>query len=715
MATLVLTTVGGAVGGPVGAALGALVGQGVDRGVLFRPGVRDGPRLVELAVQTSSYGTPIPRVFGTMRVGGTVIWAAPLRETRSVSRSGKGQPGVAQYSYAASFAVLLSARVVQAIGRVWADGKLLRGAAGDLKVAGAMRLHTGEEDQPVDPLIAAAEGADAPAHRGHAYVVFEDLALADYGNRIPQLTFEVAADAGPVAASAIAGAVAGEVSGAGALMLGGFAASGGSVRAVVEVLAEASGAWLAPVGGRLAWREGGAAERTLRGLTGDTREVAAAGSVPATLSLGHYDAARDYQTGVQRATKRGGGWSEERFELPAVISAAAARGIAGAVLGARAAARTRRTVTLGLDAIDLVPGARVAIEDEAGVWRVAEVSVEAGGVRATLVPIARGAVAAVADAGRVAGAVDLMAGATILHAVELPALDDALLTEPRLLVAAAGTGAGWRSAALLMSLDGGASWREIGSTAAPAVIGVVVEPPGFAPAMLEDRAGTVVVAIGSGMVLGDADSSALQAGANLALVGDELIQFGRAVPLGEDRWRLERLWRGRRGTEAAAGTQTVGDRFVLIEADSVRAVDLPVSALGGTARVIAVGIGDPPGGVEAHALVTGVSVAPPSPVALRAIVAADGATHLSWTRRSRMGWRWLDGVDSPLGEEREAYRVTVTASEDVLVLDTDVPAATIAADWRGGRAMMASVRQRGTWAESPPAFVVVPLITQGVV
>ena len=60
MATLVLTAVGGAVGGPIGAAVGAAIGQYADREVLFRPKGREGPRLTELALQTSSYGTAIP-------------------------------------------------------------------------------------------------------------------------------------------------------------------------------------------------------------------------------------------------------------------------------------------------------------------------------------------------------------------------------------------------------------------------------------------------------------------------------------------------------------------------------------------------------------------------------------------------------------------------------------------------------------------------------
>src|ERR1051325_1331258 len=98
MATLILTTVGGAIGGPVGAALGGLLGRAIDRAAL-KPKGRQGPRLDELKVQTSSYGTPIPQIFGTMRVAGTVVWATDLKETRSKQGGGKGQPSTTTYSY----------------------------------------------------------------------------------------------------------------------------------------------------------------------------------------------------------------------------------------------------------------------------------------------------------------------------------------------------------------------------------------------------------------------------------------------------------------------------------------------------------------------------------------------------------------------------------------------------------------------------------------
>src|SRR5262249_43186735 len=47
-------------------------------------------------------------------------------------------------------------------------------------------------EQTPDPLIVAKEGSgNAPAYRGTAYVVFERLPLGNFGNRIPQVSFEV--------------------------------------------------------------------------------------------------------------------------------------------------------------------------------------------------------------------------------------------------------------------------------------------------------------------------------------------------------------------------------------------------------------------------------------------------------------------------------------------------------------------------------------------
>ncbi len=204
MAALVLSVAGaaaGAVFGPAGAIVGriagALVGNIIDQ-KLFGPGDQNvvGPRLADLDVMASTEGAPIPRVYGRARLAGQVIWATQLEEVVSnattTSSGGKGHlvPGprttTTSYSYFGNFAVGLCEGVIGGVGRIWADGKPL-----DL-TAKTIRVHRGTEEQAPDDLIVAKEGAgNSPAYRGLAYVVFERQPLADFGNRIPQLSFEI--------------------------------------------------------------------------------------------------------------------------------------------------------------------------------------------------------------------------------------------------------------------------------------------------------------------------------------------------------------------------------------------------------------------------------------------------------------------------------------------------------------------------------------------
>src|SRR3546814_893986 len=159
--------------------------------------------------------------------------------------------------------------------------------------------------------MSAAIGFGAtPAHRGAAYAVFEQFELAEYGNRIPSLTFEIVADDAPVSAGAIVAELSdGIVDGAGATqMLGGFSAYGDSVRGVLETLAVASGGWFAPAGAHIRFTADGAPVRTIedrgdgpgtRGGTRAVRTLAPIDTVPRSITLAHYDPERDYQTGLQ--------------------------------------------------------------------------------------------------------------------------------------------------------------------------------------------------------------------------------------------------------------------------------------------------------------------------------------------------------------------------------------------------------------------------------
>lgn len=184
--------------------LGSVIGN-----MLFAPDQPDqeGPRLADLSVQTSTEGAPLPQVWGTWRLAGNVVWSTDLVETRHEQEvGGKGGSGATavSYTYTVSFAVALCEGPIGAVRRIWADGKLLWDVSASSVAtvlasnarAAAIRIYTGSESQLADPTIQAHVGAaDTPAYRGTAYIVFDTLQLADFANRIPNITVEVVSPA----------------------------------------------------------------------------------------------------------------------------------------------------------------------------------------------------------------------------------------------------------------------------------------------------------------------------------------------------------------------------------------------------------------------------------------------------------------------------------------------------------------------------------------
>jgi len=217
------TVTGAAIGGAVGSLAGAFIDQSLAAPLVGSAGgtshstIRNkGPRISDVRVSTSAEGTPLPRVYGRSRQAGLLIWATRFQEvvkttsqttggtttTQTTQGGGKGGGlggGGAQtttqtssittktttYSYFANVAYAVCEGEITRVGRIWADGKEINQSKYNF------RVYRGTEAQTADSLIAAKEGAAAPAYRGTAYVVFERMPLADFGNRLPQMNFEV--------------------------------------------------------------------------------------------------------------------------------------------------------------------------------------------------------------------------------------------------------------------------------------------------------------------------------------------------------------------------------------------------------------------------------------------------------------------------------------------------------------------------------------------
>lgn len=212
MATILLSAAGAALGSGfggtllglsgavIGRAVGATLGRVIDQRIL---GAGSDPvdvgRVDRFRLMGASEGAPIPKLWGRVRVSGQVIWATRFQEqvTRQGGSKGAPQPKSNQFSYSISLAIALCEGSIASIGRIWADGNEISPDSLNL------RVYPGDEAQLPDPKIEAVEGAGlAPAYRGTAYVVIEDLDLSPFGNRVPQFSFEVVRPAQGSAAAA---------------------------------------------------------------------------------------------------------------------------------------------------------------------------------------------------------------------------------------------------------------------------------------------------------------------------------------------------------------------------------------------------------------------------------------------------------------------------------------------------------------------------------
>jgi len=363
-------------GNPIGAVIGFSIGFAL--GGIMDPGVPlEAPRITDKKITTSAYGDTIGLVYGPeCRISGSVIWATDLIETEQEADDGKGGGGGgggSTYTYRMSLALTISGRKSQQVRRCWANGKLIFDIAKAPVVpplsqtsgqtfTKANKTHSvfselhywpGSTVQIPDPWIEANEGAGTvPAYRGLTYIVLKDLQLADFGNRMPNLEFELVADTeisvggvihditnrcglGPVSVAHLHNTLRGypigrNVSGAGALaplaMAYGFdiAESTGQIRCVKRGRSMA---------GTIPEDQMGAHDAGDDNIDPAIFDIRSSVGLPKQATVTYSDPELDYQQGTQRAFRdKGDTEANSDTDLPLILSADEARSIADRML-----------------------------------------------------------------------------------------------------------------------------------------------------------------------------------------------------------------------------------------------------------------------------------------------------------------------------------------------------------------------------------------------
>jgi hypothetical protein len=726
MATLVLTAVAAALTDGMSLwiqaaaqAAAAVAGSYIDTS-LFAPKIHNtGPRLSDLTLQVSSYGQPRPRVYGAEnRIAGNVIWSTGLRETATTEKQGgKGLGGggtakTTTYSYDVSCAIALCQGPIKGVGRIWADGKLFRDADGQQKQAGELRVYLGDETQLPDPAMQAALGVDAtPAFRGTAYVVFETLQLADFGNRLPVFTFEVECelatvetiaadlcrasgladdefDAGGVEASDVRGFVIGSPS---------------SARGALEPLRQAFFFDVTEREGRLTFfRSDRSADIKVpkahlaahdhgaeRPRDYDFSRISDL-EQPREIVVQHTDPDRDYQPNAQRA-RRSTGRSESdiTLELPITLDAKTGKAIAEHMMGQARRRKDGATFTLPTRYLFTEPGDKVVVPFDDGRERTIRVEaktdflpgrVELRGVQDGSAVLSK--VSAVAATPTVPPQAVNLPGSAYLELLDIPLLRDED-DGPGFYAAVAGVSSGFIGAALFRSTDGGISFDPFFEFVPPGVIGTAldalandVDPETW------DETSSLTVNLINDIDLESVTEAQVLDGANAALVGDEIVQFRTATLIAARTWRLSGFLRGRKGTDDKIPLATRGQRFVFLATGRLARIPGLLTDVGVARQYKAAPIGSTVSDAVAVTFTdTGRSIQPLAPTQLRVSGAVGGDLDLAWTRRTRFAAPWRDLIDAPLGEASEGYELRIVDGGGALkrTVTTATPSATYTA------------------------------------
>lgn len=716
MATIVLGVVGsyfGPVGGMIGAAIGGYIDNQFIMPALFPKEPIQGPRLNDLQVTTASEGTSMKWTIGPLnRVGGTAIWMLDLKEIQTTTEAGKGGGGQSstQYTYFGTCAIgicdtkrLPNGRVKR-ISKIWADTKVIYDERGDTNKYKSLQIYRGDQTTP-NSLIQSHEGVDdTPHYNGLAYVVIEELALAEFANRIPNFTFLVEQENDVSLGEAI-----GYV-----LDRGGYAPEEfdvtrlsqcfkGMIVSGPQVVAQVLGPLLLAYGVGCQDRNGvltfftRGTEYVISVDAGDLATHDEGSDTDRPFQLTDTDAFdqpfqctvkfvstdNDLQQGSQIYSRANyPNKTESVIELPLTLNPATAKAIAVRTIWAAEAERQRVVLDLPPSYLTMLEGDRLEFQWGDNLYKVFASSVTTGNngrVRVegvlmqpetySYVQTADGAAYGSQSAYRPPPTTAVVMDCTSLH----PDVMDKIGVYHS--VCATDPARTWRGAALFSSADD-ITYTQKDTDPFEGNIGYCINSLLPGPVEVIDHSSELLVQMLNG-TLSSCTEDEMIAGVNRALVETrdgnwEVIGFQTVTYMGSNVYKITNLLRGRRGTEhlvgynAEVGGHIPGAKFVVISLGSVKFLERGNSLLNVLEYYKAPATQGDIGRYEAIPItLQGRSAMPFAPCAVRMV--KDTATNdyvFTWTRRTKSFFRLFGPSGTPFtaDESPEGYILEVLVS-----------------------------------------------------
>lgn len=584
-----------------------------------------------------------------------------------------------------------------------------------------LRIYLGTEDQTPDPTIESYKGVgNVPAFRGTCYFVIDNLQLEDFGNSIPAFNVEVEKTPGDVQLREIladicreSGMDESEFSTAeiGDAFVPGFAVTQAtSARNVIQDLQ-----MIYPFDGaetayrlRFSWldkravailrpEDFGAHEQGDEPPPSETIVRVQEFDLPQKLTLSYQEPGRNYSMNTMTAQRMVTASNMVReIDVTIALTRSEAKSRVEEALSNIWKARREYTYFLPRKYIIMEPGDFVLIPEVKGTRmfrgaRITEVNTGANGIIEMKMidhhPVDFIAANASTDLIVDDDETDAppIASITVPYLLDLPLLMDTEEDNVGFYVVLGGTRTGWNGGYLVLDMaDGGvvpvfgttptqdssgAEWITVAYNDEDVPHGFTLNKLGYGHPGVWDRANRLRVRLRNAhaVIQSRTEQELLQMPVNVAVVGDEIIQFAGAIDLGNGLWELHTLLRGLRGTEWAIDLHDKADRFVMLTMNGTDRVTHDASLLNVEGRFRAISVGeDLDSATDLQFTNTGNSKRPYSPFIKSALRRDDGSIELEWLPRVRQNGLLLNGQGTPFDQPTEEYEVEVLNGNTVV-------------------------------------------------
>lgn len=696
----------------------------------------EGPRLGlrDRSPAHAQLGQPIPKPFGLVPLTGQIVWATKLQEHPDTQSAGKGGPTVTNYTYTGSATWLLGLGTIDGLKKIRVGSKVLwdgigteQGLKGYLgnpvgghyfnvdsatgtwtSQSGKVIIRMGTDTQMPTAAEQTDKGiASTPAYRGRVTITMLDIPLKYFGNQYPEVN--ALANEGTTIVSDVAEWVCNEAGlnvmtqtdmcQLATTALDGFLIDQRSeAREWLNQLATAYQCSFPDRNGRLtAWKRGYSPALT---LTDEQVRVVEAGQttpelswtrareteLPSEINVAIYNPAREYTVDASaRAWREISGVSQQKetITLSMAMSQPRARRIAEIELYRRAVEREGPILRFGPEHAWLECGDSVIVPTTQGLQPVLLTSQQPsllGAVQWNTVnydadiydfPLS-------SDAGALDPAVVESADGFVYVILDANSYQDSDNGKPFLYIAGATPNGQAASPTRFKcdAFDENSDGRRAADLTQKAILGVAVGTIGSWSGGSSgfDNSNTLTVdMIFDRSGLASVTDAQIATGANRALYGREIIQWGTASYVGAfgdyKRYQLSHLKRGVRGSESFINTHATNEAFLVLDAAVKRAPYTP-SVIGQSITIETI---DEQGNTNtASTTPYAHNLWPYSVASLTASRDGSGNISASWTRRSR--YAPSGGGSVILGEQSEKYEIdVVNGSTIVRTLQTTSP------------------------------------------